>query len=63
MANYISLLQFTDQGIRNVKDTVNRGTLPPALRRRRWVQNSSTRSGPWARTISFSYSTRLTTKQ
>jgi len=25
MATYISLLQFTDQGIRNVKDTVKRG--------------------------------------
>jgi uncharacterized protein with GYD domain len=24
MANYISLLQFTEQGIRSVKDTVNR---------------------------------------
>ncbi len=25
MATYISLIQFTDQGIRNVKDTVKRG--------------------------------------
>src|SRR6476620_2710656 len=25
MANYICLIQFTDQGIRNVKDTVKRG--------------------------------------
>ena len=25
MAMYISLIQFTDQGIRNVKDTVKRG--------------------------------------
>jgi len=25
MANYICLTQFTDQGIRNVKDTVKRG--------------------------------------
>ena len=25
MAKYVSLIQFTDQGIRNVKDTVKRG--------------------------------------
>jgi uncharacterized protein with GYD domain len=25
MATYISLIQFTDQGIRNIKDTVKRG--------------------------------------
>ena len=25
MARYVSLIQFTDQGIRNVKDTVKRG--------------------------------------
>ena len=25
MATYVSLIQFTDQGIRNVKDTVKRG--------------------------------------
>ena len=25
MATYISLIQFTDQGIRNVKDTIKRG--------------------------------------
>ncbi len=25
MAMYVSLIQFTDQGIRNVKDTVKRG--------------------------------------
>ena len=25
MARYISLIQFTDQGIRNIKDTVKRG--------------------------------------
>jgi uncharacterized protein with GYD domain len=25
MANYVSLIQFTDQGIRNIKDTVKRG--------------------------------------
>src|SRR2546422_9805177 len=25
MANYICLIQFTDQGIRNIKDTVKRG--------------------------------------
>ena len=25
MARYISLIQFADQGIRNVKDTVKRG--------------------------------------
>jgi uncharacterized protein with GYD domain len=25
MATYISLVQFTDQGIRNIKDTVKRG--------------------------------------
>jgi uncharacterized protein with GYD domain len=24
MARYVSLIQFTDQGIRNVKDTINR---------------------------------------
>jgi uncharacterized protein with GYD domain len=27
MATYISLLNWTDQGIRNAKDTVNRGAL------------------------------------
>ena len=25
MATYVSLIQFTDQGIRNVKDTIKRG--------------------------------------
>ena len=25
MATYVSLIQFTDQGIRNIKDTVKRG--------------------------------------
>jgi len=25
MARYVSLIQFTDQGIRNVKDTIKRG--------------------------------------
>src|SRR5213076_1770853 len=25
MARYVSLIQFTDQGIRNIKDTVKRG--------------------------------------
>jgi len=25
MAMYVSLIQFTDQGIRNIKDTVKRG--------------------------------------
>lgn len=25
MASYLCLIQFTDQGIRNIKDTVNRG--------------------------------------
>ena len=25
MARYISLIQFTDQGIRNIKDTIKRG--------------------------------------
>ena len=25
MATYVGLIQFTDQGIRNVKDTVKRG--------------------------------------
>ena len=25
MATYVSLIQFTDQGVRNVKDTVKRG--------------------------------------
>ena len=25
MAMYVSLIQFTDQGIRNVKDTIKRG--------------------------------------
>ncbi len=25
MATYISLIQFTDQGIRNIKDTIKRG--------------------------------------
>jgi len=25
MANYVGLIQFTDQGIRNVRDTVKRG--------------------------------------
>ena len=27
MPNYVCLIQFTDQGIRNVKDTVKRGEL------------------------------------
>jgi uncharacterized protein with GYD domain len=30
MARYVSLLQFTDQGIRNVKDTVKRATAATA---------------------------------
>jgi uncharacterized protein with GYD domain len=30
MAMYISLLQFTEQGIRNVKDTIKRGTAATA---------------------------------
>lgn len=30
MAKYISLLQFTEQGIRNVKDTVKRSTAATA---------------------------------
>jgi uncharacterized protein with GYD domain len=30
MANYVSLLQFTDQGIRNVKDTIKRGAAATA---------------------------------
>jgi uncharacterized protein with GYD domain len=25
MARYVSLIQFTDQGIRNVKETIKRG--------------------------------------
>jgi len=25
MATYVALIQFTDQGIRNIKDTVKRG--------------------------------------
>jgi uncharacterized protein with GYD domain len=25
MASYVSLIQFTDQGIRNIKDTIKRG--------------------------------------
>ena len=37
MATYVSLIQFTDQGIRNVKDTVKRGeaTMAEAGRGRR----------------------------
>ena len=30
MAMYVSLLQFTDQGIRNVKDTIKRGAAATA---------------------------------
>ena len=30
MAMYVSLLQFTEQGIRNVKDTIKRGTAATA---------------------------------
>jgi len=30
MAKYVSLLQFTDQGIRNVKDTTNRAAAATA---------------------------------
>jgi uncharacterized protein with GYD domain len=30
MAMYLSLLQFTEQGIRNVKDTIKRGTAATA---------------------------------
>jgi len=30
MAMYVSLLQFTDQGIRNVKDTINRAAAATA---------------------------------
>jgi uncharacterized protein with GYD domain len=30
MARYVSLLQFTDQGIRNVKDTMKRATAATA---------------------------------
>ena len=28
MAMYVSLIQFTDQGIRNIKDTIKRGRGP-----------------------------------
>ncbi len=31
MASYVSLLQWTDQGIRNVKDTTKRGEAAKAL--------------------------------
>lgn len=31
MATYVSLLQFTDQGIRNVKDTVKRAEAAQAM--------------------------------
>ena len=30
MAMYVSLLQFTEQGVRNVKDTIKRGTAATA---------------------------------
>jgi uncharacterized protein with GYD domain len=30
MAMYVSLLQFTEQGVRNVKDTIKRGTTATA---------------------------------
>jgi uncharacterized protein with GYD domain len=30
MANYVSLLQFTEQGIRNVNDTIKRGAAATA---------------------------------
>jgi uncharacterized protein with GYD domain len=36
MATYVSLIQFTDQGIRNVKDTIKRAT-PPWPEPRRWA--------------------------
>jgi len=35
MATYVSLIQFTDQGIRNVKDTVNEAKLP-SPRPKKW---------------------------
>ena len=30
MARYVSLIQFTDQGIRNIKDTIKRGEVAMA---------------------------------
>ena len=36
MTTYICLIQFTDQGIRNIKDTVKRGDAA-RRRRRKWV--------------------------
>ncbi len=35
MATYISLIQFTDQGIRNIKDTIKRGDA--AINTGRWA--------------------------
>jgi len=32
MARYVSLIQFTDQGIRNIKDTIKRGEASQTLR-------------------------------
>jgi len=34
MASYVCLIQFQDQGIRNIQDTVNAATLPLPRRRK-----------------------------
>ena len=39
MATYVTLINFTDQGIRNVKDTANRASTYKS-----WPQNSAARS-------------------
>ena len=36
MARYVTLIQFADQGIRNIKETVKRGT-PRSRRPKKWA--------------------------
>ena len=36
MASYVCLIQFKDQGIRNIQDTVKRRATLPSPRRKRW---------------------------
>jgi uncharacterized protein with GYD domain len=49
MAMYVSLIKFTDQGIRNVKDTVKRGDAAMADAERMGMK-SLRNCGRWALT-------------
>jgi len=53
MATYVGLIQFTDQGIRNIKDTVKRGDAAAAEAEKMGMKIVED-SGRWALTTLWS---------